>query len=208
MERVRGRRTSGRSRTPTDTGPSAPRTPSTWTKKWDTVLDWSCDPTPCIKWFDGGELNVTYNCVDRHVEAGKGDKTAIIFEGDQGDNVTYTYQELLDEVSKFANVLKKHGVKKGDRVALYLPMIAELPIVMLACARIGAVHMIVFGGFSAEALRARIDNCGAKVLVCADKGYRGGKIMPSKTNADDAIQRRDRRSRRSSSSSASTATCP
>ena len=159
----------------------------TWTKKWDTVLDYSWDPTPTIKWFEGGELNVTYNCLDRHVEAGKGGKTAVIFESDQGDNISYTYQELLDEVCKFANVLKKHGVEKGDRVAVYLPMISEVPIVLLACARIGAVHMVVFGGFSADSLRARIDDCGAKVLVCADKGYRGGRIMASKTNADDAI---------------------
>lgn len=159
----------------------------TWIKKWDTVLDWSWDPTPSIKWFDGGLINVTYNCVDRHVEAGKGDKTAVIFESDQGDNFTYTYKELLDEVSRFANVLKKHGVEKGDRVAVYLPMIKEVPIVLLACARIGAVHMVVFGGFSADSLRARIDDCGAKVLVCADQGYRGGRVMPSKLNADDAV---------------------
>ncbi len=158
-----------------------------WTKKWDKVLDWSFDPTPYIKWFEGGELNASYNCLDRHVEAGKGDKPAIVFEGDPGDTKTLTFKELLDEVSKFANVLKKHGVKKGDRVALYLPMIAELPIVMLACARIGAIHMMVFGGFSAEALKARIDNCGAKVLICADKGYRGSKTTASKTNADVAI---------------------
>ena len=158
-----------------------------WTKKWDTVLDYTWDPTPSIKWFDGGEINVTYNCVDRHVEAGKGDKTAVIFESDQGDNITYTYQELLDEVSKFANVLKKHGVTKGDRVAVYLPMISEIPIVLLACARIGAVHMVVFGGFSADSLRSRVDDCGAKVLVCADKGYRGGRVMPSKTVADEAV---------------------
>ena len=158
-----------------------------WTKDWDTTLDWSFDPTPYIKWFQGGELNASYNCVDRHVEAGKGDKAAIIFEGDPGDTRTITYAELKDEVSKFANVLKKHGVKKGDRVAVYLPMIAELPIVMLACARLGAIHMIVFGGFSAEALRARIDNCGAKVLICADKGHRGAKTTPSKTNADAAV---------------------
>ena len=158
-----------------------------WTKDWDKVLEWSFDPVPFIKWFQGGELNASYNCLDRHVEAGKGDKKAIIFEGDPGDTYSYTYKELLDEVSKFANVLKKHGVKKGDRVALYLPMIAELPIVMLACARIGAIHMMVFGGFSAEALKARIDNCGAKVLVCADKGHRGSKNTPSKTNADAAI---------------------
>jgi acetyl-CoA synthetase len=158
-----------------------------WTKKWDKVLEWSFEPVPSIKWFQGGELNASYNCVDRWVEAGKGDKAAIVFEGDPGDTKTYTYKELLDEVSRFANVLKKHGVKKGDRVALYLPMIAELPVVMLACARIGAIHMMVFGGFSAEALKARIDNCGAKVLVCADKGHRGSKSTPSKANADVAI---------------------
>jgi len=158
-----------------------------WTKKWDKVLEWSFDPIPSIKWFQGGELNASYNCLDRHVAAGKGDKAAIIFEGDPGDTKTYTYKELLDEVSKFANVLKKHGVKKGDRVALYMPMIAELPVVMLACARIGAIHMMVFGGFSADALRSRIENCGAKVLICADKGWRGKKNTPSKTNADIAI---------------------
>jgi acetyl-CoA synthetase len=159
----------------------------TWTKKWDTVLDYSWDPTPTIKWFDGGELNVTYNCLDRHIEAGKGDKTAVIFEGDKGDTQTYTFQELYDEVCKFANVLKKHGVEKGDRVAVYVPMIAEVPTILLACARIGAIHMVVFGGFSADSLRARIDDCGAKVLICADKGYRGGRIMPSKANADESI---------------------
>ena len=158
-----------------------------WTKKWDKVLEWSFDPVPSIKWFQGGELNASYNCLDRHVAAGKGDKAAMIFEGDPGDTKTYTYKELLDEVSKFANVLKKHGVKKGDRVALYMPMIAELPVVMLGCARIGAIHMMVFGGFSADALRSRIENCGAKVLVCADKGWRGKKNTASKTNADIAI---------------------
>ncbi len=158
-----------------------------WTKKWDKVLDWSFEPVPYVKWFQGGELNASYNCLDRHVEAGKGDKPALIFEGDPGDTKTCTFKELLDEVSKFANVLKKHGVKKGDRVALYMPMIAELPVVMLACARIGAIHMMVFGGFSAEALKARIDNCGAKVLICADKGYRGAKTTASKANADIAI---------------------
>ena len=158
-----------------------------WTKKWDKVVEWQFEPMPSIKYFLGGELNASYNCVDRWVEAGKGDKPAIIFEGDPGDNKVYTYAQLKDEVSKFANVLKKHGVKKGDRVALYLPMIAELPVVMLACARIGAIHMMVFGGFSAEALKARIDNCGAKILICADKGYRGTKTTASKTNADVAI---------------------
>jgi acetyl-CoA synthetase len=158
-----------------------------WTKPWDKVLEWSFEPTPSIKWFQGGELNASYNCLDRWVEAGKGDKPAIIFEGDPGDTSTKTYKELLDEVSRFANVLKKHGVNKGDRVAVYLPMIAELPVVLLACARLGAIHMVVFGGFSAEALKARIDNCGAKVLICADKGHRGAKNTPSKTNADTAV---------------------
>ena len=178
-----------------------------WTKNWDTVLDWSFDPKPYIKWFEGGELNAAYNCVDRHVEAGKGDKAAIVFEGDPGDSYTYTYAQLKDEVSKFANVLKKYGVKKGDRVALYLPMIAELPIVMLACARIGAIHMMVFGGFSAEALKARIDNSGAKILICADKGHRGAKTHARPRPTPTSPSRARRRSRRSSSSSASTATC-
>jgi len=158
-----------------------------WSKKWDKVLDWSFEPTPSIKWFEGGELNVSVNCLDRWVDAGKGDKAAIIFEGDPGDTRTWTYKELLDDVCRFANVLKKHGVKKGDRVALYLPMIGELPIVMLACARLGAIHMMVFGGFSSEALKSRIDNCGAKILICADKGWRGPKNTPSKTNADVAV---------------------
>ena len=158
-----------------------------WTKKWDKVVEWQFEPTPSIKYFLGGELNVSVNCVDRWVDAGKGDKPAIIFEGDAGDNRVFTFAELKDEVSKFANVLKKHGVKKGDRVALYLPMLAELPVVMLACARMGAIHMVVFGGFSAEALKSRIDNCGAKVLICADKGYRGGKTTASKANADIAV---------------------
>ena len=157
-----------------------------WSKKWDKVLDYDFN-APYIKWFEGGKLNVTQNCLDRHVAAGKGDKAAIIFEGDSGDTATATYSELLADVIRFSNVLKKLGVKKGDRVAIYLPMIAELPVVMLACARLGAVHMIVFGGFSAEALRSRIDNCEAKVLVCADKGYRGSKQTPSKVNADAAV---------------------
>jgi acetyl-CoA synthetase len=159
----------------------------TWYKKWDKVLEWDFDK-PEIKWFIGGKLNAAYNCLDRHVEAGRGDKRALIFEGDPGDTKTWTYKELTDDVARFANVLKKYGVTKGDRVAVYLPMIAELPIILLACARIGAIHMMVFGGFSAEALKSRIDDCEAKVLVCADKGWRGPKNTPSKVNADVAIQ--------------------
>ncbi len=119
-----------------------------WYKKWDNVYSWDEKECKCT-WFAGGKLNVSYNCLDRHVKAGKGDKVAIIWEPDEpGDGKTYTYGQLLDEVCKFANVLKKHGVKKGDRVCIYLPMIPELPIAMLACARIGAIHSVVFGGFS------------------------------------------------------------
>ncbi|NLG65439.1 MAG: acetate--CoA ligase [Actinobacteria bacterium] len=159
----------------------------TWTKKWDKVSEWDFH-VPYHRWFQGAKLNVCWNVLDKHVEAGWGDKTAIIFEGDQGDVREWTYKELLDEVTRFANVLKKHGVKKGDRVAIYLPMIGELPIAMLACARIGAIHMVVFGGFSAEALKARIDNCGAKLLITVDKGWRGGKHTAGKVNADAALQ--------------------
>jgi acetyl-CoA synthetase len=126
----------------------------TWTKKWDKVAEWDFN-VPYHRWFQGAKLNVCWNVLDKHVEAGNGDKVAMIFEGDQGDDKKWTYKELHTEVCKFANVLKKNGVKKGDRVAVYLPMIGQLPIVMLACARIGAIHMVVFGGFSAEALKAR-----------------------------------------------------
>jgi len=159
----------------------------TWTKKWDKVAEWDF-AVPYHRWFQGAELNVCWNCLDKHLEAGNGDKTALIFEGDQGDVRTWTYAELHNDVSKFANVLKKHGVGKGDRVAMYLPMVPELPIAMLACARIGAIHMVVFGGFSAEALKARIDNCEAKLLVTVDKGWRGGKNTRGKVNADAALE--------------------
>jgi len=138
-----------------------------WYKKWDKVWEWSFD-TLDIKWFEGGKLNITYNCLDRHLEK-RGDKVALIFQGEPYDDYkTYTYKELHTEVCKFANVLKKHGVKKGDRVSIYLPMIAELPIAMLACARIGAIHSVVFGGFSAEALRDRMQDCESAVLITCD----------------------------------------
>lgn len=156
-----------------------------WFKKWDKVLEW--DP-PWAKWFIGGKLNVSYNCIDRHLKTWRRNKAAIIFEGEPGDERVLTYQDLHREVCKFANVLKKLGIKKGDRVAIYLPMIPELPIAMLACARIGAVHSVVFGGFSAEALRDRINDAQAKLLITADGGWRRGHVVPLKQNADEALK--------------------
>ena len=156
-----------------------------WYRKWDKVL--SGDP-PFWRWFVGGQLNASYNCLDRHLETERRSKRAIIWEGEpEGDGRTYTYEELHKEVCKFANVLKSLGVKKGDRVCMYLPMIPELPIAMLACARIGAIHSIVFGGFSAESLKDRILDAEAKVLITSDGSYRRGRIVPLKANAD-AIQ--------------------
>jgi len=142
-----------------------------------------------VKWFEGGKLNVAYNCLDRHVDTWRKNKAALIWIGEQSDeSKVYTYQMLHSEVSRFANVLRKKGVKKGDRVSIYLPMIPELTIAMLACARIGAIHSIVFGGFSAESLMSRINDCGASMLITADGGFRGGKVTPLKGNADKALQ--------------------
>ncbi|MEU8118605.1 acetate--CoA ligase [Spirillospora sp. NPDC049024] len=157
----------------------------TWSKRWDDVLDWS-NP-PFAKWFVGGELNVAYNCVDRHVEAGRGDKVAYHWEGEPGDSRTLTYADLQREVNRAANALLELGVRKGDRVAIYLPMIPELPISMLACARIGATHSVVFGGFSAEALRTRIDDAQAKLVITADGGFRRGKPSDLKGIVDEAV---------------------
>ncbi|MGD0656612.1 MAG: acetate--CoA ligase [Syntrophorhabdales bacterium] len=157
-----------------------------WFKKWDTVNQENFGKAE-IKWFLGGKTNISYNCLDYQIEKGKGDKVAILFQGEPEDDVRkLTYKELLKQVSRFANVLKKKGVKKGDRVAIYLPMISELPIAMLACARIGAIHTIVFGGFSAEALRDRILAAGADVLVTANGYWRSGKHVSSKASADSA----------------------
>ncbi len=157
-----------------------------WFKKWDTVNQENFAKAD-IKWFIGGKTNIAYNCLDYQIEKGKGDKVAILFQGEPEDDVRkFTYKELLKQVSRFANVLKKKGVKKGDRVAIYLPMISELPIAMLACARIGAIHTIVFGGFSAEALRDRILAAGAEVLVTANGYWRSGKNVSSKASADSA----------------------
>jgi len=158
-----------------------------WYKKWDKVLVEDFKEGK-HEWFVGGKLNVSYNCLDRHLKTWRKNKAALIWEGDIGDTKTLTYQQLYYEVNKFANVLKKHGIKKGDRVSIYLPMILELPIAMLACARIGAIHNIVFGGFSAEALRDRILDCESTILICADGYYRGGRIIKSKDNADAALE--------------------
>ncbi len=158
-----------------------------WFKKWDKVLEYDF-MKPQIKWFVGGKLNASYNCLDRFVNTPLRNKAAIIWEADDGTYKTYTYQQLYHEVNRFANVLKKYGVRKGDRVTIYLPMIPELAISMLACARIGAIHSIVFGGFSAAALRDRIQDCRSKLLVTADKGVSGGRNVPLKANADNAIQ--------------------
>jgi acetyl-CoA synthetase len=155
-----------------------------WICKWDRVLDWN---PPWAKWFEGGKINASVNCLDRHVAAGNGDRRAYVWLGEQDDERVLTYAELHREVAKFANVLKGLGVKKGDRVAIYLPMVPELPIAMLACARIGAVHGVVFGGFSSEALRDRILDAEAKVVVTADGGYRRGAVVPLKENADASV---------------------
>ena len=154
-----------------------------WFEEWDTLLEWDL---PFARWFGGGQLNVSYNCLDRHVAAGKGDKVAFHWEGEPGDTRTITYAGLLDEVQRFANVLRSLGVQRGDRVAIYMPMVPELPVAMLACTRIGAAHSVVFGGFSADALRDRIDDAAAKVLVTADGGWRRGAVVPLKASADAA----------------------
>ncbi len=156
-----------------------------WFQKWDTVLDWS--GAPFAKWFIGGKLNVSYNCIDRHVQNGRRNKAAIVWEGEPGDWKVYTYGDLLREVCQFANGLKSLGIKKGDRVTIYLPMTPELPIAMLACARIGAPHSVVFGGFSAESLRDRINDSESKLLITADGGWRRGGVIPLKQNADDSL---------------------
>lgn len=158
-----------------------------WSTPFNSVLDWS-NP-PFAKWFEDGKLNAAYNAVDRHVEAGNGDRVALHFEGEPGDSKSYTYSELKDEVSKAANAMEALGVTKGDRVAVYMPMIAEAVITMLACARIGAIHSVVFGGFSADALRSRIDDGEAKLVVTADGSYRRGKPTQLKPAVDEALSK-------------------
>jgi len=160
-----------------------------WFKKWTgPVEEYSFKDNIYLTYFKGGKLNITYNCLDRHLKTWRKNKAALVFQGEPLEEAkVYTYQQLHREVCKFANVLKKFGVKKGDRVAIYLPMIMELPVAMLACARIGAIHSIVFGGFSAEALRDRIQDCKAETLITCNWGYRSGKVLSSKANADAAM---------------------
>ena len=158
-----------------------------WFKEWDRVLDES--NAPFYEWFVGGKLNMAYNCLDYQIDQGRGDKTAILWIGDEPDDIrTFTYSELKTQVEKFANVLKGLGVEKGTPVSIYLGMIPELPIAMLACARIGAPHSVVFGGFSSDSLRDRINDCEAKILVTCDTGPRGGRRVPLKENADEALK--------------------
>ena len=156
-----------------------------WSRDWDRVLEW--DP-PFAKWFVGATLNVSYNCLDRHLERGLGDKVAYFWEGEPGDARIVTYRELYEETCRVANALKELGVRKGDRVAIYMPMVPELPAVMLACTRLGAPHTVVFAGFSSDSLSGRINDAAAKVLVTADGGYRRGEIVPLKDNCDRALQ--------------------
>ena len=155
-----------------------------WSRPWDTVLEWT---PPTVKWFVGGQINASVNCVDRHVRTARRNKAALIWEGEPGDRRTLTYWDLYQEVNRFANALKDLGVEKGDRVAVYLPMTPELPITLLACARIGAVHSVVFAGFSAESLRDRINDMQAKVVVTGDGGWRRGGVIPLKRITDDAL---------------------
>src|SRR2546426_10981750 len=156
-----------------------------WFKRWDKVLEWNA---PWAKWFVGGKLNVTHNCVDRHATSARRNKAAIIWEGEPGDARVLTFGMLAREVNRFANALKSLGVKKGNRVAIYLGMTPELPIAMLACTKIGAPHSVVFGGFSVDSLRERINDAKAKVLITADGAWRRGAVVPLKANADEAVK--------------------
>ena len=155
-----------------------------WFRRWDSVLEWQ---PPHAKWFVGGKLNVAYNCLDRHLNSSRSDQAALIWEGEPGDTRTYTYAQLHDAVCRFSNALKNLGVTRGDRVTIYLPMIPEAAIAMLACVRIGAIHSVVFGGFSPESLADRNNDAQAKVLITADGGWRRGGIVPLKSNADEAL---------------------
>src|SRR6478672_5131920 len=155
-----------------------------WNKKWDKILDWN---PPFAKWFTGGLLNASVNCLDKHINNITKNKAAILWESESGDVRTLTYNQLYIEVNKFANALRHLGIKKGDRVTIYLPMVPELPIAMLACARIGAIHIVVFSGFSSQALYDRANDSNAKIIITADGGFRRGKIIELKRIVDEAV---------------------
>src|SRR6202035_499761 len=157
-----------------------------WFKPFSKTLEWNF---PNAKWFVGGTINASYNCLDRHLAGPRRNKAALIWEGEPGDSRVLNYQMLHQEVCKFANVLKGQGLKPGDRVTIYMPMVPELPIAMLACARIGATHSVVFGGFSADAVADRNNDAKAKLVITADGGWRRGKVVPLKKNVDDALAR-------------------
>ena len=157
----------------------------TWSRPWNRVLEWT---PPHVKWFTGGRLNASVNCVDRHLTGPRRNKAALVWEGEPGDRRTLTYWDLYCEVNRCANALRRLGVRRGDRVAIYLPLVPEAAIAMLACARIGAPHSVVFGGFSPESLRDRINDAEAKVLITADGGFRRGQVVPLKRNADEALK--------------------
>lgn len=156
-----------------------------WSKPFKKVVEFKA---PNAKWFLGGKLNVSYNCIDRHVEEGRGNKAALIWEGEPGEERTLTFRQLQREVSRFGNVLKRNGIRKGDRVIIYLPMVIEAVVAMQACARIGAVHSVIFGGFSAQSVADRVHDCGAKMIITSDGSYRRGSIVPLKQNVDDALK--------------------
>src|SRR5438094_4583001 len=156
-----------------------------WFKPWDTVLEWNA---PLAKWFVGAEVNASFNCADRHVKTWRRNKAAIVFEGEPGDSRVLTYRDLYREVNRAAAALRRLGVKKGDRVAIYLGMIPELPIAMLACARIGAPHNVIFGGFSSDSLRDRILDSGAKLVITADAGHRRGGLVELTDTCDQALE--------------------
>ncbi|HXG17040.1 MAG TPA: AMP-binding protein, partial [Calidithermus sp.] len=156
-----------------------------WMKPWRKALDWK---PPYAKWFVGGKLNVADNCLDRHVEGPRRTKAALIWEGEPGDSRVLTYWDLYREVNQFAAALKRHGIKKGDPVTIYMPMVPEAAVAMLACARLGAPHSVVFGGFAPDSLRDRINDCRAKLVITADGGYRRGSTVPLKKNTDEALK--------------------
>ena len=156
-----------------------------WFKEWEQVLDWK---VPHAKWFCGGKLNAAYNCLDKHLITDKKNQAAIIWEGEDGKSVTITYNQLFRKVNQLANAFKKMGIEKGDRITIYLPMIPELPISMLACARIGAIHSVIFSGFSSQSIIDRVNDAKSRIIITADGGYRRGKIVPLKRIVDEAVK--------------------